>query len=231
MKKNNNNKKFSESYMGKKFLKMLTNPSHFSCFPSFAVIAPEVSCLQGKPDFIALTRPKPRKIDFDKIRQLSKIERTSSTVHILSLLKRYSPRTIPFLIKNSGYSKSTVQRALSVLINYSLIDNTPSGSYIISRKFHLPTNELWVFELKLNNWKRALFQALQCKSYATRIVTVFPKSLERTLNSHLDKFKRMKIGVLTFDPHCGTYSLLLKPHKNIQLSRMHYLYAFSQMRF
>ena len=224
-------KKLTESYMGKVFARRLAKASSFNCFPRFAIVRPEVACLQGQPDFIAIASPKPRMSDLKKITRLKHEKRTASNVRILALLKYKSARTKAYLVKTSGYTKSTVQRALSQLAKNSLVKEEPTGSYKLSPKWRMPTSELWVFELKLNKWRRALFQGLQCKSYGSHIVTVFPKSMEGVLQRNAENFKRHGIGILIFDPNVDTYSILVRPRKNKRVSRMHYLYVLSQMDF
>lgn len=216
--------------MGRAFLKKLRGRSRFKCFPPFSAVVPEVSCQQGQPDFIAITGKVPRRCDVSSLSKVAKARGTTSIVHVLSLLNHRLPHTISYLVSKSGYSKSTVQRALRTLLKHSLVEQTCTGSYMLSSEWHPPTNELWAFELKLNKWRRGLFQALQCKLYATHVVVVFPPSSKIVLKANLDKFRRLGVGVLLFDPYEHTYSVLQKPRKNSSTSRRHYLYAFSQMR-
>jgi DNA-binding transcriptional ArsR family regulator len=223
------NKKLTESHMSSVFQEKLCSQSHFSCFPRFTIISQEVNCLQGKPDFISLTYPKIRSRDIAIFSKIGLAKNTRSLVRILSLLHHFSPRTISFLINKTGYSKRTIQQSLSILLEYSIIRRTKRDSYIISPTWDFPRNEMWAFELKLSNWKRALFQALQCKSYAVRVIIVLPKNQERIINSYKHYFKNLHIGVMLFDPYDSTYSFMVKPIVNKFFSKMHYLYAFSKM--
>jgi len=223
-------KNLSESLMGRMFLKRLRGRKRFKCFPKFSRVFPEVNCQQGKPDFIAITGKVPRRRDVNKLWKASQSNSTTSMVHILSLLNHCLPHTMSYIIGKTGYSKSTVQRALHTLIKHSLVEKTPTDSYTLISEWNPPTNELWAFELKLNKWRRGLFQALQCKSYAAYVVVVFPPSSRKVLNANIDKFRRFGVGVLLFDPCEHTYLLLQKPRKNSPTSRRHCLYAFSQMR-
>lgn len=222
------NKQFSEAFMAKIFLGQLTSKTGIRCFPRFQKVIPEVRCYQGRPDFIALTSPMPRKSDFSKIASLSNLGRTTSIVNVLSLLKNKAPRTKPYLIQRTNYSSRTINLALQELQKRSIVQETSSGSYTICSKWNIPKNEIWAFELKLNDWKRALFQAMQCKSYANRVVLVFPFSRERLIKENIGIFKSFRIGVMLFDPYSLEYSVVCKPYKN-NPSRMHYLYTYANL--
>lgn len=218
-------KEISESVMAKAFEKCLTNKKFFAEFPNFNRVFRDFVCRQGIADFLAVAGPRIEKKTIKKIGNLANLITESST-RIFSLLKHSSPRSKEYIKGKSGLSFSTVSRVLDHLGKENLIKETAGGKFTLSPTWYLPKNlELWAFELKVNNWQRALFQALQYKAFATRVVTVFPKKKERILKKHIDKFKKMNIGVIVFDHNSFSYKILLKPRKNNPQSRMHYFFS------
>lgn len=199
----------------------------FASFPSFDSVYREVVCQQGIADFITTVNIRSQAPNIDKIDSLQRASETS--IRILSLLKRASPRSMEHLIKKSGLTDQTVMRALSHLMADGMITKTDSGNYLLSNAWYMHPVQLWAFELKLTDWRRALFQALQCKAFATCVVTVFPMERRKLLELHLDKFRTMRVGVMLFDTYTHDYHVLLRPLKSRPASHMHYLYAFSQI--
>ncbi|MBA3710516.1 MAG: hypothetical protein H0W83_17055 [Planctomycetes bacterium] len=59
--------------------------------------------------------------------------------------------------------------------------------------------ELWAFELKLEDWKRCLFQTLVCRSYARRVTAVFPATKAKHIEAVAPSFAAHGIGVMLFD--------------------------------
>ena len=221
-------KDLSELTMAEAFEKCLCKPGHFSDLPIFQSVFREVICQQGIVDFVASPNSK---LTNHPIREITKSVKSNGTgsVRVLSLLKPKAPRTVQYIIKRTGYSNHTARHILSTLMRKGLVRQNTKGSYVLYRKTVIPQVELWAFELKLRNWKRALFQALQCKAFANYVVVVFPKNRKALLNKHLYRFRKMRIGVILFDPIDESHDFLVKPLKDRPTSRMHYLYTFSQI--
>jgi hypothetical protein len=62
---------------------------------------------------------------------------------------------------------------------------------------------MWAFELKLSNWHRAVFQALQYAAFASHVFVVMPQSKSNVAIANRDLFARLGVGFLLFDPHTG----------------------------
>jgi len=100
---------------------------------------------------------------------------------------------------------------------------------VLSAGAALPTVDFWAFEVKINKWKRALFQAMQSKVFAARTVVVLPPDRERVLLANLAKFRNMKVGVMTFDASRQECRVLLAPPRTGGTSRFHYLFTLAQV--
>ncbi|MFH1010973.1 MAG: helix-turn-helix domain-containing protein [bacterium] len=221
-------KGISESMMAKAFEQCLRAPASFPGFPNFDTVVREVMCQQGVADFIAAVGLRQRRKQVAKLGDMAESTGINS-IRVLSLLKPVAPRTKDYLVEQSGLSRQIVTRVLAHLVSQRLAKRVGDRAFrLFSESFSYP-GELWAFELKLNNWKRALFQASQYKAFASRVVTVFPMEREKTLKSNLDKFDKAKVGVMIFDASDRSFKVLQRPSKIRPSSRMHYLFAFSQV--
>lgn len=220
-------KKITESVLARSFEKALNKRTHFGEFPRFKLIYKEVSCQQGIADFIATTGPIPSRKLVNK--SIKDSRSTESSARILSLLRFSSPRTKTYITKKSGLTSKTVSRVLKTLLDGGYIRRKEKDLYFLAPAFKRRPSEFWAFELKLNDWKRALFQALQYKAFANRVMLVFPPEREKILNANISKFEKMKIGVMIFDAKSQEYVLLVRPAKNKPASRAHNLFLFSKV--
>lgn len=219
--------KMSEFKMANAFETLLNSKEGIKGFPDFYSTFREVACQQGVADFIAITG--------NNIKELSNNFFESDTVSlniyslVISLLKLRSPRTEDFIVNSSGLARNTVRKALKELEESGTIYKTEKGSIMLSPSWELPKLELWAFELKLKDWKRALFQTLQYKAFANRVVIVFPENKEAIINKNLDIFKKLEVGVMLFNIANSSYKVLLKPHRINPSSKRHSLFALGKI--
>jgi hypothetical protein len=216
--------RLTEELLSKEFEKILTSNS-IKEFPKFNSVFREVSCFQGIADFVALSGSEVNISNFPLKKDFS----IDSASVVLSLLKERSPRSEEFLMRSSGLSSQMLNRVLATFEQSETITITETGGYILGPKYQKPNIELWAFELKLKNWKRAIFQALQYKAFANRVVTVFPNNKTQLLKNNLDMFSTLKIGVMTYDTETGSYEMLVKPCKLKPSSKHHNLFAISRI--
>jgi len=217
----------SELQMANAFENLLNSKEGIKGFPGFNSTFREVACQQGIADFIAITG--------NKIEELNNSFFESNTISlnsyslIISLLKSRSPRTENFLVSSSGLTRNTVRKVLKELEENEAICKTEKGAIILSPNWGLPKLELWAFELKLKDWKRALFQTLQYKAFANRVVIVLPEEKETIINKNLDVFKKLQVGVIIFNMHNLSNKVMLKPPRINPSSRRHSLFALGKI--
>jgi hypothetical protein len=144
-------------------------------------------------------------------------------------MKPAAPRTLQYLLRKAEYSSTSVRKSLAFLEKSGFIERTSSGSYILGDSAVLLKPEVWAFELKLNDSKRAVFQAQQCKAFAERAIIVVPPSQTKNYNRFRDSMTRWGIGLASFDPYTGVFALLKHSKKTKPFSREHRMYALSQM--
>lgn len=214
---------FSEEEMADTFQNMLQSQGGLPEIGIFDGIYREINCRQGRPDFIAL-----RYLTDFKECLLTHISGFVSPL-ILSLLKPTSPRTLNYIISHSEYTQDSIKRSLQQLISTKCIEQTETGSYRLGRKLKGLKIELWSFELKLSNPKKAVFQAQQSRAFAERVIIVVPPGQEKNYNRFNKTMNRWGIGLATFDPINMNFCFIKKGRKSKVLSQMYRFYALSQM--
>ena len=88
--------------------------------------------------------------------------------------------------------------------------------------------DLWAFELKLKNWKRALYQATQYKAFSNSVFTVFPYYKKALLEKNMHYFKNLNIGCLLLDSDTNELFVLNYPQKEQLIRGSQYLYALNE---
>ncbi len=214
---------YTEEEMGDAFLSILQSSNGLPEVGAFDAVYREISCRQGKPDFIAL-------------RCLSRTEpsiriRVPGLVgpSILNLLKPNAPRTREYLDTHLEFSRDSIGKSLRKLIDLDYVEQTDSGAYRLGSTSKGDRPEIWSFELKLNNPKKAVFQAQQSRAFAERAIIVVPPGQERNYVRFQQTMRRWNVGLATFDPITGTFRFVRKGRKANALSQTHQIYALSQV--
>lgn len=214
---------YSEDEMAEAFQKIALRPKGLPGIGVLGSVYREISCRQGRPDFIALTN----KGTFLDNKRMSNIGLVGAW--ILATLKPTSPRTYQYLIKKSEYKEASIRKALNTLVSMAYIKQNGNGSYVLGDFTQFLETDVWAFELKLSNPKRAIFQAQQYKSFAERTVIIIPLNQAKNYTRFEKTMKRWGIGLATFDPFTGEFNLLKRPVKTKPFSKEHYMYAILQL--
>lgn len=198
--------KYSEEQMGTAFHYYMKHGQMHKIGHCFQIFY-EFSAMQGVADFIAVHREgfiwRPSSV-------LYKLH-TDSMVY--SLLKKKAGRSKAYLYENVMAEKKSCNAAISELENAGIIFEK-GGLYYQSDMIDNTSTTIWAFELKLSDWKRAIFQCLQYQAYANYSVAVFPDSKFKVLNDNLHYFIDLNIGVLLFNPIDRKGKWLFYPRKS-----------------
>ena len=217
----------TEVDMANKFEMLLNSKVGIKGFPYFNAVFRELNCKQGIPDFIAISGGNTGMLQGNMCD--SEITSLDSYSLITSLLKPKAPRTLGYIINKTGLSNITVKKAIKDLSVRGVISETGKGSFVLSEKWDLPKVELWAFELKLKDWKRALFQSLQSKAFANRVMMVMPEEKENVIVKNIETFKNHQIGIMLFNADNLNYKILLRPTKINPTSKSHNIYAMGRI--
>ena len=215
---------YSEEEMGDAFASLLESAEGLPELGLFHAVYREVSCRQGRPDFIALRYASNQKRD-DHFHVPGLVAPS-----IINKLQPKAPRTLDYLLACLEFSPDSIRKTLRQLVEHAIVERMDSGSYRLSVNSLRQLPEMWSFELKLDNPKRAVFQAQQSRAYAERAIIVVPPGQEKNYDRFRETMRRWHIGLATFDMDTAVFRFVRKGRKARALSRTHQLYAFSQLR-
>jgi len=214
---------YSEEDMAQAFQRLLLSENGLPSVGVFGAIYREITCQQGRPDFIALRYTS------------SSGEGEHMNVRglvgpaILQKLKPAAPRTIDYLVSTLEFGRDSIRRSLKHLIDRGYVEQLESGAYRLANVNQLQTPEIWTFELKLSNPKKAVFQAQQSRTYAERAIIVVPPGQEKNYMRFEVTMQRWHIGLATFDPRTGGFRFVRKGRKSRALSPTQQLYTLSRL--
>ncbi len=92
----------------------------------------------------------------------------------------------------------------------------------------LPEAEVVAFEFKLEDWKRAFYQAIRYRSFAHRGYVVLPANVVHRCDPMLDVFRAQNIVLLSHHPSDGA-TRIVPSVKNLPKSRANYLKALAML--
>jgi hypothetical protein len=201
--------------------------SRRSSLPKFQKIVREFPSLQGIPDFVGM---KGSSFSSEDAQLLERVYQAVgiNALSILSLCNSNRGRGMNYLLKLSAMNASRLNKLLQKLVQLEALRLTKSGNY--KRTFSIPSSdsEIWSFELKLHDWRRALFQTAQSKSFAHRVIAVFPYAKRDLIQNNIEAFKIHGIGAMLFDTETKRGEFLAKPRLCKPSSNTYALYAYSK---
>jgi hypothetical protein len=193
----------------------------------YQLVLREFECKQGIPDFViasfdeALTRQKKR-----LLRELGSIG--SGAVPLILALLETDDATREQLRTRTGMNTRTIDSCLSKLIAMELVETR--GEFLtLTGNWKMPDVRFHAFELKLENWKRALFQSCQSQAFASTTTAVFPLHKKQSIAAQLNHFRQMNVGVVFFDSETWQFEVAVKPEPQKPASRVHQIFALLKM--
>ncbi len=136
-----------------------------------SLVVPEVGGPFRRPDFVQIDWKDPTDPTDDT---LGKLQAFHSLVAARSYLVVRSLHECHWTAvwEAVGYELDTIKRHLSILTDYSWLERISPGHYCINPAQPLPEFCLSTFELKLNDWRKAIYQLSAHKMYADRTTLV-----------------------------------------------------------
>lgn len=190
-----------------------------------SVILREVECGQGRTDVIQAFYKLNNPDDCRPQLPASLANLTSST--IVSKLHYHSPRKLEYLMKQTGYTEGTVKKHLTKLEQEDIVKEV-DGKFVLSSAFRIPELEVWSYEAKLHDWRRATYQALQYRAFSHRIFLVFPESSLTRIDEKLQMLKKLNVGLIGVNGD-GELTIHYSPKKQEPSSRRFHVLALGQI--
>tara|TARA_R110001592_G_scaffold14027_1_gene63653 strand:- start:317 stop:1009 length:693 start_codon:yes stop_codon:yes gene_type:complete len=186
----------------------------------------ESTCSDGQADWVWSSSPTPWSTELCE--HSTTLIQNPTCARILAMLKPSAPRRESFLRDRSGVSETTFRRSLGYLTEAKLIALVEERGYVLGDRAKMPEAEIVAFEFKLENWKRAFYQATRYRSFSHRVYVVLPENVVHRCESMLDVFRVQNIGLLSHSPHTGA-SRVLPSSKRQPRSRANYLKALAML--
>lgn len=168
----------------------------------------EVDCWQGRADVVEVKSHETAIHITDNQRKLLK---QLTCANIISVLHYGSPRTKEFLYNHLG--TKSIDKWLKELLFEDVIAEVSHDKFVISSNFKLPHFDLCAYEIKLYDWRRALYQAIQYKGFSNLSYVVMPKRSVGPAIKNIEAFAANNIGLIHVDDE-GECKVVLKSIKS-----------------
>ncbi len=143
---------------------------------------------------------------------------------ILSMLKPHTPRREAFLLDRIGVSTRTLRHWIRELEEGCLISDLGGKRFVLGPAFSPPEIEICAFEFKLDNWRRALYQATRYRTFAHRVYVVMPTDSAARALAARELFRRLNVGLLSHDGD-GRTRMIIPSSKRRPTSRYRFIMA------
>ena len=102
------------------------------------------------------------------------------------------------MLARSGVARRTFRRWLLQLLEVGLVSELGQGAYVLGPQFRVPDIEICSFEFKLDDWRRAFYQAKRYRTFSHRVYVVMPpRAAMRVAVEWLAIFKQFNIGLIS----------------------------------
>ena len=182
------------------------------CVPKFFAFYREVPATVGVADFIGVIGPRWRFTEQRLERKLHGLPR-GPVAEVLSRLSYRRETSRKDLLKVSNYTRPVVSMAIQNLLNAKVIRNRGEQGYLLDSGFKYPQADVYFYEIKMENWRRALFQATQAQVYADKAYCVMPHNKRQVITGNRQLFRNVGVGVILFDQDYGKVVELIAGRK------------------
>lgn len=216
-----------ESELGVLFEKIICN-NHGLGY-RFDMFFEEVESIQGIPDYIGV-----RIKNVQECRNFLKTFSNENWLNISKILSCLSYKrgyTINYISIKTGISEHLLEKMLSQLVKRKVLNQDDKNKFMINESIIIPQIDFISFELKMENWKRALFQSIRYKTFSDYVYIVMPIEKQKLLEKNSEVFISNNIGVALYDEKLGDMKVMIKPKKNQNKSKMHCDYMSGKILF
>jgi len=165
---------------------------------AFDRVAAEVDFSQGRPDFVGVSGVQERARTLPRLYAKTRIP-LSHIARVLTVLERDQTISIANLARAAAITLPSIRRIVQPLEHIDAVCTDADNMLRVVDLGRIERPEIWAFELKLDDWKRCLFQTLVCRSYAQRVTAVFPMAKAKHIEAIAPTFAGHGIGVMLFD--------------------------------
>lgn len=163
------------------------------------VVLQEVDGLHGRVDVMAASVS----VGSSFAPELARLMRRPCVARIVLALHAKQPKTAARLAQDVDMTVGTVTRWLGGMLHAQLVAAVGTGGFVLGPAYRIPRAEIWSFELKLRDWRRALYQATRYRAFSQRSFVVMPSDQDGPARRQKDRFRLAGVGLASFDPVRG----------------------------
>jgi hypothetical protein len=186
----------TEAQMGRRFRSVLKAGD--KPLMAFTAVDAEVDFTQGRPDFVGVNGAKRGKRTLPGIYAGTRIP-VSHIARVLTVLERDQTISLIDLAQAAAVTLPRTRRIVHPLERIGAVCADAEETLRVVDLDRIERPDLWAFELKLDDWKRCLFQTMVCRSYASRVTAIFPKAKANHIKQVAPAFAQHGVGVMLFD--------------------------------
>lgn len=217
----------TEASLSVGFVNWLKHHSKTGSFPVFRDVFSEIECGQGIPDLIGVPCDwKPSPVPWSSGSSKVSLKAVSS---VLALFAGRRSHTSAYVMAHSGLSEELNDQVVRVLCTAGLIAKSTPDSLKLDCDLSWMESDLWAFELKIHDWRRALFQSLQYRTFASYEVVIMPSSKKSAIARKLEYFESAGIGVVLFDNQSNHEEVLVRARRNRPTSRQQRVFTMYKL--
>ena len=185
----------------------------------------EFDGLSGRADFV-ISPTDLNSIPQNIIERFVRGISTPASASIVGLLIQ-GKQSIKEIVERLCLSRNTVTKCIKKLEAERIAVRNDDDTVEILDSFVVPSIELWAIELKVENWRRAIYQSLQYRSFSHITVIVIPMMYSKRILAHRDQFQTFNIGVIALDLTNGSMRTIIRAAKDDPSDNDQHLYAKS----
>lgn len=183
------------------------------------IMMDEFAYANGKADLVLARASESYLNHRTNVLDISTPMKKDSYLQVFLQLHNHGPVTREHFYSVGATSKRTKDEALDWLFNYGFATETDDGKIQTAPYLRRHVTTSYSIELKLENWKKALEQAVRGKSFADYQYVVLDESnILRAIN-HMGEFEDYGVGLMEID-ETGEYHIHYKPDKESPYSPM-----------
>lgn len=180
------------------------------------LVAREFRVDSGVPDFILISQ-----LDYQKIIRLSsmyspEVFRGVSSSIIAMVYGPMKIKDINTLAQAHRVSRQIIKKHVSKLEEYGIVSYDKKKELVVKNKnFKLPNVEVISLELKLDKWKKALWQASRNQAFYSTSYVVMPSNKEDLIRQNMRYFEVNDVSAAVIDLNGGSVKLVT-PKRSIK---------------
>ena len=189
------------------------------------ILLDELDGLQGRADLVIA------RIDFKALPDVPCLEdlavtlRLPAKARLLAMLRYGAPRTRPYLARVTGFSDSSLGSHIRQLESAGLARVHGNSSVSLNHRLPWSMVDIEAYEVKLYNWRRALHQAMNYRSFSHSVRVVMPPSGARCARKLTPVFLNNGIGLISIQNDGDTHVEIRSKKHRRPASRSLYLMA------